>query len=50
MGIILYEIARRNMVLFTAHFITHNTMTKEQFFKLQKKVLKDMKKESSLKD
>lgn len=39
---ILYEVARRNMVIFSAHFIVHNQMTKEQFFKLQKKVLKDL--------
>jgi hypothetical protein len=42
----LIEIMRRNMVEFSRHFITHKTMTKNEFFKIQKAVIKQMEKEN----
>lgn len=45
MDITLYEVARRNMIAFAEFFHKNETMTKEEWFTLQKKVLEEIKKE-----
>ena len=41
----LYEIARRNMIAFADFFHKNETMTKEEWFRLQKEVLEKIKRE-----
>lgn len=45
MDLTLYELARRNMIAFANFFHENETMTKEEWFMLQKKVLSEFKKE-----
>jgi hypothetical protein len=45
-----YEIARRNMIAFAEHFDKNETMTKEEWFSIQKEVLNKLKKEMRKKD
>lgn len=41
----LVEVMRRNMVAFCEHFIENETMSKDDFYDLQKKVIDEIKKE-----
>ncbi len=41
----IYEIARRNMIVFCNFYIINDNMTKDDFFRLQKEVLEKIKSE-----
>ena len=45
LNLTIYEVARRNMVAFANFFIVHNSMTKKEWFDIQKKVLKEFDEE-----
>ena len=43
MDLTLFEVARRNMIAFAEFFHMNETMTKEDWFRLQKEVLEKIK-------